>query len=251
MNRVELPHDKARFGPLRAAIDGRPELVRLVALVRAYADAEDRALSEAARLVLDRLVGLELFELQAGSDAQRVEMQQAFNIAYASGWPVAYYVGHVEPKENLRHGLAGALQAMRRHWAESPERDAECPKTGWDTDQCAGLAILRADAEALFPEVFGQVEAVQAPAVARPKRDPEPTVEQLAPQADFEVSKPWRPADVSRFGQVYALAKRSMKKPAALDALAAAGWARAGPTLGKRITQANKLSQSRVARQAA
>jgi hypothetical protein len=38
MNRVELPHDKAHFGPLRAAIDGRPELVRLVALIRAFAD---------------------------------------------------------------------------------------------------------------------------------------------------------------------------------------------------------------------
>lgn len=101
------------------------------------------------------------------------------------------------------------------------------------------------------PVLFNKRRPVQAPAVARPKREPEPTVEQLAPLADFEMSKPWRPADVRRFGQVYALAKRSMKKPAALAALAAAGWAPSGPTLAKRTTQANKLSQSRVARQAA
>lgn len=238
MNRVELPHDKARFGPLRAAVDGRPELVRLVALIRAFAAAEDRALTEAARLVLDRIAELDLFQLSASGDAARLTQEHAFNTVHASGWPWVCPVDHEEPEANLGRGAAGALQAMRRHWAESPARDAECPKTGWDTDQCAGLAILRADAEALFPEVFGQVEAVQAP--ARLASSPADTAD-LKPLADFS-SKKWRAADLRRFADVYALAKeREGKKQPALEALSKSGWAASWATLQKRITQANEL----------
>jgi hypothetical protein len=171
MNRVELPHDKARFGPLRAAIDGRPELVRLVALIRAFAETEDRALPEAARLVLDRLAGLELFKLQAASDALRVDERQAFNVV----WPSGGLLGAPMDKSELETGTAGALSAMRRHWVKDSRNSPDCPKSGWDTDQCAGLAILRADAEALFPEVFepesaqleaGAAEVEEAPASA-------------------------------------------------------------------------------------
>jgi hypothetical protein len=52
---------------------------------------------------------------------------------------------------------------MRRHWAERPEREQPgVPKERLGTlTNAPGLAILRADAEALFPEVF---EPESAPA---------------------------------------------------------------------------------------
>ncbi len=172
MNRVELPHDKARFGPLRAAIDGRPELVRLVALIRALADKEERALPAAAGIVLDRLASVDLFELNKGDDAQRVGPKQAFNFVFPHGEFISDGPSYEAPEAQLRRGPAGALAVMRKHWAESPGRDSECQKQGWDTDECSGLAILRAKAEALFPEVFGQVAPVQAsaPSAQQPKQ---------------------------------------------------------------------------------
>jgi hypothetical protein len=242
MNRVELPHDKGRFGPLRAAIDGRPELVRLVALIRTFADAEDRALPEAARLVLDRLSGLELFELSTDGDAQRVGSQQAFNMVWPNGSCWITQLDCAEPEDTLQRGPGGALAAMRCHWADSPNREPLCAKMGWDTDQCAGLAILRARAEALFPEVFGQAESVQAPAPASLSPLAEPPAEELAPLAGFSKGASWKPADLLRFAQCYATAKGARgNKEVALRRLAVAGWANSWATLQKRITQANEL----------
>lgn len=168
MNRVELPHDKARYGPLRAAVEGRPELVRVAALINAFATAEDRALPEAANIVLDRLAGLELFELRTAGDAQLLGPRRAFNIVWPGGEPGVAPADHVEPEKNLRRGPAGALVAMRHHWgcADSAERS-------WDEDECAPLAIVRADAVAMFPEVFRPAEKVQAPAPATNDQDQE------------------------------------------------------------------------------
>jgi|GEM_PF-4078257 len=243
MNQLELPHDKTRFGPLRAALDGRPQLVRLVALIRAFAAKEDRAMAEAANIVLDRLLGLELFELRMAGDAQRVGPKQPFNFVWPQGPCIINCTGYGDQEAELRRGPSGALTVMRRHWAESSERDPICPKTGWDTDECAGLAILRNKAEALFPEVFGATATVQAPALALVPSLVAPAADELAPLDDFNPAK-WRPHDRRQFGKAYAAAKRTMKKSAALDALAQAGWAAAGSTLQKRITEANDQAKS-------
>lgn len=178
MTRVELPHDKGLYGPLRAAAKGRPELVRIGALIEALADRTDRARVDAARIVSERIDNAELFKLNTQGDATPVTASDSFNIMWPSGFEPGDLAGP-ESEGQWARGCSGALKALRRHWAEEVDSGRS-----WAQDECAWLAVLRSAAEVALPEVFGQPEPLEPP-VAVP-----------AVPEDWKPGRRKRPADL-------------------------------------------------------
>lgn len=143
---VELPHDVSKYGPLRAAAEGRPELVRIAALIDALAVVQSLARCAAAAVVLDRIEAVRLYKLRAQGDALPVDASATFDLVWPGG-PLAFVLG-AQPT-GRSPGPGGAFAAMAKHWAQEADADRS-----WADDECAWLAILRTDAQEAVPEVF-------------------------------------------------------------------------------------------------
>lgn len=144
-------HDAKRWGPLRAAIDGRPRLVRVLALIDEVARADDRARPDAAGIVVSRLAAAQLFMLHAAGDAIAVSESDQLNRIWPTGHgPIISFWEQQPTPSDFFHGPAGALEWMRKFWVEDADLAAD-----WDDYIGAPLAILESAAIALFPELFG------------------------------------------------------------------------------------------------
>lgn len=142
-------HDVKRWGPLRAATDGRPRLVRVLALIQELACVDERAVPDAARIVVDRVAGaqLELFMLSIAGDAAAVGQADKLSRVWETGY--AFFSEDPQPSDFF-YGRAGLLDWMRKFWVVDATLDRD-----WNEYSGAPLAILESAARALFPEVFG------------------------------------------------------------------------------------------------
>lgn len=86
-----IQHDAKRWGPPRAALPDRPRLVRVLSLIFELAKVSERAMPDAAGLVLDRLAGAQLFGLNPSADACLIG--DAFRLDRV--WPAGHAPGFV------------------------------------------------------------------------------------------------------------------------------------------------------------
>jgi hypothetical protein len=227
----------------------------LADLAQQLAERRDLSPWDAARELLEHLAGrpepLQLYAAPDGTEGRPVPVDHVWRAA-VSGRPafrdhfadVRAGRGRASPVVPERQavaelrGMAGLFELLN---AAAPKHGGLHKALRLRLPGFAGpLALALDDAEAMLARLIATDDAQVTELSVVPTAGQAPTSEQLAPLRDFNAGK-WRDADRRRFGEVYALAKRTMKKAVALDALAETGWANSGATLQKRITEANEL----------
>jgi hypothetical protein len=156
MNVLNVIHDNSRWPARRAAGEGRPRCIQVLALIRKLAEVDERALPDAAAVVIERIKGCNLYVLSQATDAVLVDSTARWSLTWRNGDGPIVSFWETQTSGKAAYGMSGAVEWMREHWVREPEgygSSGAVVGAGWDDDQGAPLAILESDAVALFPEL--------------------------------------------------------------------------------------------------